>query len=40
MDNISKIFYSSKNKGQGQPWLKGLYNLVPQKLYKVEKNKN
>ena len=26
MDNISKIFYSSKNKGQGQPWLKGLYN--------------
>ena len=38
IDNISKFFYTAKNKNQGQPWLKGLYNLVPQKLYKVEKN--
>ncbi|MGE4555048.1 MAG: radical SAM family heme chaperone HemW [Candidatus Paceibacterota bacterium] len=38
IDNISKIFYSKKNKGKGQPWLKDLYNYVPKKFYKISKS--
>ena len=35
IDNISKVFYSKANKKEGQPWLKGLYNYIPKKFYKV-----
>jgi len=34
IDNISKTFYSKANKGEGQPWLKGLYNYIPKRFYK------
>jgi len=37
IDNISKTFYTTKNKNQGQPWLKNLYNLIPQNFYKKPK---
>jgi len=37
IDNISKTFYSSANKSEGQPWLKGLYNFIPKKFYKIKK---
>lgn len=37
IDNISKIFYSPINEGEGQPWLKGLYNFIPEKFYKISK---
>ena len=37
IDNISKFFYTTRNRGQGQPWLKGLYNFTPKKFYKITK---
>lgn len=37
IDNISKTFYTKANKGEGQPWLKGLYNYIPKKFYKPSK---
>lgn len=37
IDNISKVFYSHINKGEGQPWLKGLYNFIPKRFYKIPK---
>ncbi|MGB9726710.1 MAG: radical SAM family heme chaperone HemW [Minisyncoccia bacterium] len=38
IDNISKTFYTKANKGEGQPWLKGLYNYIPKKFYKPSKS--
>lgn len=34
IDNISKFFYTAKNKNQGQPWLKNLYTFTPKNFYK------
>jgi coproporphyrinogen III oxidase-like Fe-S oxidoreductase len=38
VDNISKMFYTKANKGQGQPWLKSLYNYIPTQFYKPSKS--
>ncbi|MDD5638711.1 MAG: radical SAM family heme chaperone HemW [Candidatus Pacebacteria bacterium] len=38
IDNISKMFYDKANKGKEQPWLKGLYNYIPKKFYKISKS--
>lgn len=39
IDNISKEFYTEVNKGEGQPWLKGLYNYIPKNFYKLRGEK-
>lgn len=33
IDNISKFFYTEENQGTTQPWLKNLYNFIPEKYY-------
>ncbi len=38
VDNISKVFYSSDNEGEIQPWGKNLYTHIPKRFYEPPTN--